>query len=207
MLFMGFITAWSPPPFSLVSVHSWRFQRKVLRCSSLGLVNIWSYKFFHLKLVTVISNLETTPGMLDGFGRDRFNFFHGTWLSFGWCWKQCWWQRSVLVVAEQGVVRAKAFPVAHPIPSMSSLGVHKGLEGRTARTTEANWPKGQPSPCGIMPSRKVGGRLAEELLLSDKVGINRVVVTNCFSFHHLGFCFSFPLFPTLFIVIVNKNKL
>lgn len=34
---------------------------------------------FHLKLATVISNLETTPGMWDGFGWDRFSFPHGSW--------------------------------------------------------------------------------------------------------------------------------
>lgn len=79
VLFMGFVTAYFPPPFSLASEDSWRIHRKILRCSSQRLVNIWSYELFHLKHVTVISDLETAPGRCDGFGWDRFNFLHCTW--------------------------------------------------------------------------------------------------------------------------------
>lgn len=39
-------------------------------------------------------------------------------------------------MAEQGVLRAKAFPAPLPIPPVSRLGVHKSLGGNTARTAD-----------------------------------------------------------------------
>ena len=44
----------------------------------------------------------------------------------------------VLVTAEQGLHRVKAFSAPHPTPPVSGLGVHKKLGGDTAGTADPN---------------------------------------------------------------------
>ena len=47
-------------------------------------------------------------------------------------------QGGVLVAAEQGLHRVKAFSAPHPTPPASRLGVHKKLGGDAAKASDPN---------------------------------------------------------------------